>query len=278
MFSSFTQNITNYNTDAFQWVIKTSVLVSLPVAFYLSVFFFMMEIINVLVPKSQSGQDIGFKDISLAFTRWLISLALATAGVAITVFIVLISTGAINLFNQSGSMTDAMLNSFIPKIKIPDNPLSALGTIFGMVTNPGKLINTAVTGVLMYLVCLIAQLIAAISVSVIIYLRFFQLYLMAFLSPIPMASFASREFDSIGKNYLKYTLAYAFQTVVLMTVMWLFSFFAQPTIDISGALGAFSDLKNTWGSAMGSLVYAISYIVMIWQTLSVSKRLFGVGA
>ena len=277
MFSNFTQNITNYNPSAFSWVVKMSTQVILPVAFYISLFFFMMEVINVVVPKSQAGDNVQFKDISMAFMRWLVAMAVATAGVSIFVFITMISTGAINLFNQSGSITDALINSFISKIKLPDNPLSALGEIFGMLTNPGKLINTAITGVLMYLLCLIAQIVAVISVSVIIYLRFFQLYLMALLSPIPLVSFASREFDSIGKNYLKYAFAYAFQTVVLVAVMWLFSFFAQPTIDVSGSLSTFSELKDNWGSALGSLVYAISYIVMIWQTLSVSKRLFGVG-
>lgn len=278
MFSNFTQNITNYNSSAFTWIVKMSTQVILPVAFYISIFFFMMEIINVVVPKSQAGDNVQFKDISMSFMRWLIAMAAATAGVSIFVFITMISTGAINLFNQSGTITDAMLNSFIPKIKLPDNPLSALGEIFGMLTNPGKLINTAITGILMYVLCLIAQIAAVISVSVIIYLRFFQLYLMALLSPIPLVSFASREFDSIGKNYLKYAFAYAFQTVVLISVMWLFSYFAQPTIDVSGSLSSFSELKDNWGNALGSLVYAISYIVMIWQTLSVSKRLFGVGA
>lgn len=278
MFSSFTQNITNYNPSAFTWIVKMSTQVILPVAFYISIFFFMMEIINVVVPKSQAGDNVQFKDISMSFMRWLIAMAAATAGVSIFVFITMISTGAINLFNQSGTITDAILNSFIPKIKLPDNPLSALGEIFGMLTNPGKLINTAITGILMYVICLIAQIAAVISVSVIIYLRFFQLYLMALLSPIPLVSFASREFDSIGKNYLKYAFAYAFQTVVLISVMWLFSYFAQPTIDVSGSLSSFSELKDNWGNALGSLVYAISYIVMIWQTLSVSKRLFGVGA
>ena len=278
MFSNFTQNITNYNPSAFTWIVKMSTQVILPVAFYISIFFFMMEIINVVVPKSQAGDNVQFKDISMSFMRWLIAMAAATAGVSIFVFITMISTGAINLFNQSGTITDAIMNSFIPKIKLPDNPLSALGEIFGMLTNPGKLINTAITGILMYVLCLIAQIAAVISVSVIIYLRFFQLYLMALLSPIPLVSFASREFDSIGKNYLKYAFAYAFQTVVLISVMWLFSFFAQPTIDVSGSLSTFSELKDNWGNALGSLVYAISYIVMIWQTLSISKRLFGVGA
>lgn len=278
MFSNFTQNITNYNPSAFTWIVKMSTQVILPVAFYISIFFFMMEIINVVVPKSQAGDNVQFKDISMSFMRWLIAMAAATAGVSIFVFITMISTGAINLFNQSGTITDAIMNSFIPKIKLPDNPLSALGEIFGMLTNPGKLINTAITGILMYVLCLIAQIAAVISVSVIIYLRFFQLYLMALLSPIPLVSFASREFDSIGKNYLKYAFAYAFQTVVLISVMWLFSYFAQPTIDVSGSLSSFSELKDNWGNALGSLVYAISYIVMIWQTLSVSKRLFGVGA
>lgn len=182
MFSNFTQNITNYNPSAFSWVVKMSTQVILPVAFYISLFFFMMEVINVVVPKSQAGDNVQFKDISMAFMRWLVAMAVATAGVSIFVFITMISTGAINLFNQSGSITDALINSFIPKIKLPDNPLSALGEIFGMLTNPGKLINTAITGVLMYLLCLIAQIVAVISVSVIIYLRFFQLYLMALLS------------------------------------------------------------------------------------------------
>lgn len=277
MFSSFSQNITNYNPKAFMWVFTTSAKVILPVAFYLSLFFFMMEIINVAIPKTQGGDSLVFKDISFAFVRWLVALALALTGVIIVVFITLISTGAINLFNSQGTITDAVLNSFIPRIKLPDNPLGALGELFGMLTNHGKLIGTALSGVLMYLLCLIGQLVVSISVAVIIYLRFFQLYLMAFFSPIPLVSFASREFDNIGKTYLKYVFAYAFQTVVIMAVMWLFSFFAQPTIDLSDALTNFDAGMSDWGNALGSLTYMIAYIALVWQTLSFSKRLFGVG-
>ena len=276
MFSSFSQNITNYNPKAFSWVFTMSTKVILPVAFYLTVFFFMMEVISVVLPKTQAGESVVLKDLSFAFMRWLVGFALAAAGCSIFVFIVLISTGAVNLFNtNAGSLTDAVINSFTPHIILPDNPLSALGSLFGLLTNPGNLVSKALTGVLMYVFCLIAQLVASCSVAVIIYLRFFQLYLMAFLSPIPLASFASHEFDSIGKNYLKMGSAYAFQTVVLMTVMWLFSFFAQPTIDLSNTT-TFLGL-DAWGAALGSVVYAIAYIVLIWQTLSVSKRLFGVG-
>lgn len=277
MFSSFTQNITDYNPEAFNWVLTTSTKVMLPVAFYIGLFFFMMNVINTVVPKVQGGETVVLKDITLSFVRWLVSMGLASMGVLIFVFILQISTGGVNLFNQeSGSALDTIIASLTPKIEFPKDPLSFLGEIFGMLTNPGGLLTKAIGVLIMYVFGTVAQIVAAISVYIIIYIRFFQLYLLAFLSPIPLASIASKEYESIGINYIKTGFAYAFQTIVILTVMKLFSFFARPTIDISGSLSSISGL-SAWGSAFGSLVYAIAYIVVIWQTLSISKKLFGVG-
>ncbi|WP_407281550.1 hypothetical protein [Lactococcus formosensis] len=237
----------------------------------------MMNVINTVVPKAQAGETIVLKDVAFSFARWLISMALASMGVMIFVFILQISTGGVNLFNQhGGTVNESIINSLIPKIDFPKDPLSFLGEIFGMLTNPGALLSKAVTGLIMYVFCLVAQLIAVTSVYIIIYIRFFQLYLLAFLSPIPMASIASKEYESIGITYIKTGFAYAFQTIVILAVMRLFSFFAKPTFDVSGSLSSISGLSG-WGDALGSLVYAIAYIVVIWQTLSISKKLFGVG-
>lgn len=277
MFSSFSQNLPDYNPEAYNWILTTSTKVMLPIAFYIGLFFFMMNVINTVVPKAQAGETIVLKDVAFSFARWLISMALASMGVMIFVFILQISTGGVNLFNQhGGTVNESIINSLIPKIDFPKDPLSFLGEIFGMLTNPGALLSKAVTGLIMYVFCLVAQLIAVTSVYIIIYIRFFQLYLLAFLSPIPMASIASKEYESIGITYIKTGFAYAFQTIVILAVMRLFSFFAKPTFDVSDSLSFISGLSG-WGDALGSLVYAIAYIVVIWQTLSISKKLFGVG-
>lgn len=277
MFSSFSQNLPDYNPEAFIWIMTTSTQVILPVAFYLGLFFFMMNVINTIAPKAQAGESVVLKDIGLSFTRWLVSISLSSMGVMIFVFILYISTGGVNLFNKyGGTVTDSIINSLVPKIEFPKDPLSFLGEIFGMLTNPGALLSKAVSGLIMYILCLLAQLVAVASVYIIIYIRFFQLYLLAFLSPIPMASIASKEYENIGISYIKTGFAYAFQTIVILAVMKLFSFFAKPTIDMSGSLASVSGL-SAWGAAFGSLVYAIAYIVVIWQTLSISKKLFGVG-
>ncbi|MGL4249031.1 MAG: hypothetical protein ACRCR5_09675, partial [Lactococcus garvieae] len=115
MFSSFSQNITNYNPDAFNWILTTSVKVMLPVAFYIGLFFFMMNVINTVVPKAQAGESVVLKDISFSFVRWLVSMSLASMGVMLFVFIIQISTGGVNLFNQhGGTVSDSIINSLIP--------------------------------------------------------------------------------------------------------------------------------------------------------------------
>jgi len=277
MFSSFNQNMGDYNHDAFQWVLTMSFKVILPIAFYLALFFFMFEIINVVVPKTQAGESIVLKDFAFAGVRLLVALAFASMGVVLFVFIVGISTGTINLFNSNGgSVTDAVLHSLTPQIEMPNNPLSALGDLLGSIMSGGGFITNAISGLLMFIIALLVQAIVSIVVAVIVYLRFFQLFLLAFLSPIPLVSIASREYDSIAKNYLKLGFAYAFQTVVIVTIMWLFSFFAQPTVDLSGSASSMSGL-SAWGNALGSIVKSIAYVIVIWQSLSVSKKLFGVG-
>jgi len=83
--------------------------------------------------------------------------------------------------------------------------------------------------------------------------RFLEIYVTIALSPIPLATLASREWSSMGNNYLKSILAVAFQGVLMMVC---FGMYAALMVDISA-----------------SLLDADTFAVQIWQALGITVLL-----
>ena len=66
--------------------------------------------------------------------------------------------------------------------------------------NPTEAVRRGILVLLLIVVGALVTLAAYVMVWVIVVLRFFQLYVMLAMMPIPMASFASEEHDHIGKK------------------------------------------------------------------------------
>lgn len=113
--------------------------------------------------------------------------------------------------------------------------------------------------------------------TVLIMLRFFQLYVLLALAPLPMASFASAEHQNIGITYLKYIGAYALQPAVLLTVIGVYHFMSTAGWDISGwqipgIMASVDGIKEL----LSGIVQGFIFIIALWQSHNISSKLLGV--
>jgi hypothetical protein len=83
----------------------------------------------------------------------------------------------------------------------------------------GPLLGLLVTAQLMQLI----MPILSIVITVIVYARMIQIYLMVSMAPIPMATFGSKEISHVGKNYFRSLLALAFQGFLMLVCIGIYA-------------------------------------------------------
>lgn len=159
-------------------------------------------------------------------------------------------------------------------MEVPTDTLSILGELIGALLNPTEALRRGIMVLLLVVVGALVTLAAYVMVWVIVMLRFFQLYVMLALMPVPMASFASEEHDNIGKGYLKRILAYAFQPAVIMVVFGVYHFLSSIVLDLTGLGNPMNlDMEVQF---FQNLILAIVFIIVLWQTHKKSSEMFGV--
>ena len=181
----------------------------------------------------------------------------------------LIGIGFVKLISQFAGSTLDLINP--PSVDAPKNVLDGLAGLASLVVNPGNALSYG----LAFAVAFVVQLVAYVMIWVIIILRFFQLYVLFALGPIPMSSFASEEHRQIGITYIKKTLAYIFQPAVIMIVMGVYSYLSKLTIDMGNAIGMLTG-HDGLVALTKSIVFAIVFIIILWQTHRISSNQFGV--
>ena len=89
----------------------------------------------------------------------------------------------------------------------------------------------------------------AIIIFVIVYGRMIEIYLMVSLAPIPFSTFANREQNQIGQNYLRSLFALGFQGFLIIICVGIYAVLVQSL--------AFTDdiIADIWG-IMGYTVYS----------------------
>ena len=116
---------------------------------------------------------------------------------------------------------------------------------------------------LMFLTSLIVWIIMfAVEIIVFIVLigRFMEMYIYCSIAPIPFATFANKEWGSIGTNFIKNIVALTFQAFIIMVL-----------VSIYGILVSTIDYSNVLGSLALAACYSICLCMMLFKTSSISK-------
>ncbi len=107
--------------------------------------------------------------------------------------------------------------------------------------------------------------ILSICIMLVVYGRMIEVYLATSVGPIPLATMVNREWGSTGQNYIKSLLALAFQAMLIMVCVGIYSVLVQ-TISTTGDIAA-----AIW-TCMG---YTALLCFALFKTGSLSKSLFG---
>ena len=107
--------------------------------------------------------------------------------------------------------------------------------------------------------------ILSICIFLVVYGRMIEIYLVASIGPIPLATMANREWGQTGQNYLRSIFALGFQAFLIMVCVGIYAVMVQ-SISNSG------NLNTAIWSTMG---YTVLLCYTLFKTGSVSKSIFG---
>lgn len=267
LIATFSKNLTDYNSSTMGWVTNIITNATTQVAFYLAAIVLVMELVKIFERVNTSSNGVmmprffaeiawrgAVSGVMIALSRYLVE------------FMVLVGIGLVKLMGKYANGAFDVL----PNVDISSST-SIWDTIGGILT--GNFLSFA----LAYSVGVLISLAAYVMLTVLIMLRFFQLYVLLALSPLPMASFASAEHQNIGITYLKYIGAYALQPAVLLTVVGVYHFMSTAGWDISGwqvpgMMASIDGIKEL----LSGIVQGIIFIIALWQSHNVSSKLLGV--
>lgn len=106
--------------------------------------------------------------------------------------------------------------------------------------------------------------ILSICVFIIVYGRMLEVYLLASLGPIPLATMANREWGSMGQNYIRSLLAIAFQAFLIIVCVAIYAILIH-------TLSAESDIIAAIWTCIG---YTVLLCFSLFKTSSLSKAVF----
>lgn len=270
---ALTQNMGDFSQSTLNWVNNIVAKSTREVGLYLVGILLILEIAKMFEKANSSNAGI----VTLKMFQGL-SFRAALGGIMVTFssvmlnFILSIGIGMANLISRNARGAFDAFN--LPSVEVPTDTLSILGELIGALLNPTEALRRGIMVLLLVVVGALVTLAAYVMVWVIVMLRFFQLYVMLALMPVPMASFASEEHDNIGKGYLKRILAYAFQPAVIMVVFGVYHFLSSIVLDLTGLGNPMNlDMEVQF---FQNLILAIVFIIVLWQTHKKSSEMFGV--
>lgn len=271
--SELSKDLGSYNADVFKWVTKILTTSTLQTGIYIMGIVFLIEVAGMYEQANTSNGGVMTVKMfqNLAF-RFAFAGLMVAGSTLMFQFILLIANGLTSLIGANSDGALNVLTNVMPKIVAPPDT-GIVGTVIAIISSPEKLVMS----MLLWVIGIITQLIVYLMVWVIIYLRFFELYLLYVFAPIPSASFASKKFENIGISYFKVFGAYAFQSTVILVVMGIYSWFAKTAIVLKVPEGGIIKMDDGMTGFLSGIVYALVFVITLWRTLSISKRLFGVG-
>lgn len=110
---------------------------------------------------------------------------------------------------------------------------------------------------------------ARILADIVVKLRFIEIYVFTGIAAIPFATFCSKEYSVIGKNFIKRMCALALHVVFIVLVLYMYSVLvsaSQPTLSASEPMNALFE----------ALGYSVLAVISLFQTGSWAKSLMGV--
>lgn len=238
-----------WNAGVFSLIRQLSETVILPIAGMVLTFVATYELIQMLIERNNL-HDIDY----WIFFKWMFKTAAAITILSNTFNIVMA------VFDVAQSVINRAAGLISGSTAITADMLATLETTLeGMDIGPllGLFMQSLIIGLTMKIL--------GIVIFVIAYGRMLEIYMLTSLAPIPVATLTNREFGQTGQNYIKSLLAVAFQGLLILVCVAIYTVLVQG-IAVSG---------DPIGAIWGTLGYTILLCFMLFKTGSIAKSVFG---
>ena len=238
-----------WNSSVFSMIKNLSDTVILPIAGIIITYVLCYELIHMIMEKNH-GNDMDFWEFFVYFVKmwiavWILShtFEIAMAVFDIGQYIVNAASGVIS----GSSAIDAASVIADMTTRMYDMEISELLLL---------MVETWIVG--------FGMKILSVLITVILYGRMIEVYLVCSVAPIPFATVANREWGSIGTNYFKSLFALAFQ-----------GFFIMVCVGIYAVLINSMTISDDVHMALFSIMaYTIILCYSLFHTGSLSKSIF----
>lgn len=156
---------------------------------------------------------------------------------------------------------------------------SQIGTLSGSTTITGMDLASVETtladytfwqNLIIMLLCFLTflvELVAILAAEIIIVCRFFQIYILFAVAPVPLSTLPHEEWSQIGKGYIKTFAAACVQGIVLTIILAMFPVLMSGAFLDSGTTG---ELLSQLFSIVG---YSVVLVISIIGSSNVAKRI-----
>jgi len=238
-----------WHPGVFSLIQNLSETVVLPIAGVILTFIATYELIQLILEKNNLQEVdtwIFFKWVFKTFVAVIILSNTFTAIIAIFEVAQSVANSAGGLIGDSAAITPEILDAFRYQLMEMD-----LGPLIGLW--------------LQSFIVQITSMALGIIVFVIVYGRMVEIFVLTSLAPIPFATLSSREFGSMGQNYVKALCALAFQGFLILVCIAIYAVMVQGIVTSDDPIGAI------WLT----LGYTVLLCFTLFKTGSVAKSIFG---
>ncbi len=239
-----------WNNSIFNMIRSLSETVIIPIAGIVITFVLCYELISMLIDRNNL-HDID----SWMFFKWIFKAIVAVYLVTNTFDIVMATFDlAQHMVSSAAGVINAQAN-----IDISSSVASMITALDGK--SIAELIGISFETVAVRF-CMDAL---SIIITVILYGRMIEIYLVSSVGPVPLATMANREWGQVGNNYLKTLLALGFQGFFIMVCVGIYSALVQ-TITVT---------DNIHASIFMILSYTVLLAFSLFKTGSIAKSVLG---
>jgi len=238
-----------WNSGIFNMVHSLSETVILPIAGVILAFVMTLELIQ-LISDRNNLHDVD----TWMFFRWIFKTACAILIVTNTWNIVM------GVFDVAQSVVNNAAGVIVSDTAIDISSVSAdletrlmemdVGPLFGL------WFQSLFVGITMWAL--------TICIFIIVYGRMLEIYLVASVAPIPMATMISKEWGGMGQNYLRSLLALGFQAFLIIVCVGIYAVLVQ-TIAVD------EDIGTAIWTCMG---YTVLLCFTLFKTSSMARSIF----
>ena len=237
---NITNSLAEYSSTVNQYSDKINNAL-LPVASVLILTFFLFDILSWNRRLGQEGGGLTAQLWMEVALGYIIAFILVYNISEIFDFIVFV-------FNRGIALVSAVLPNRDFKVDVDTSGIS--GWIFKQVVG---------------IVAKVVDFVGNISTKILVFMRFFQMYILKAVSPLIVAFFMSEQTKPVAINFLKHFSAYAFQGLLLVIIVKLYP--ALITDDM------FKAGSGDWVTAFASIGKGIVYIICLFGSQRLAKTL-----